>query len=64
MEMQQCIQRIKAVVNHLNETTIRVDQLDAINRIAASTRALNSVISDLMALQNDQRKEGVNKDAE
>lgn len=47
MNKGQYIQRILAVVNTLNAATVRADQVDAVQRIAACTRELNSIVAEL-----------------
>ena len=49
MNKEQYIQRIQAVVNTLNAATVRADQVDAVQRIAACTRELNSIMEELSA---------------
>lgn len=49
MNKEQYIQRIQAVVNTLNAATLRADQVDAVQRIAACTRELNGIIAELSA---------------
>ena len=58
MELNNIIMRLHAVINTLNATLLRADQLDAIQRINACTQGLRGVINTLEAEQKDETKEG------
>lgn len=58
MELNKIIMRLHAVINTLNATPLRADQLDAIQRINACTQELRGVINTLEAEQKDESKEG------
>ena len=47
MNKEQSIKKIQAVVNTLNAATVRADQFDVVQRIAACTRELNGIIAEL-----------------
>lgn len=56
MNKEQYINRLQAVVNTLNAATVRADQVDAVQRIAACTRELNSIMEELSAPDEGQAK--------
>ena len=49
MSKEQHILKIQAVINTLNGATIRADQVDVVQRIAACVRELNGMINELNA---------------
>ena len=57
MNKEQHIMKIHAVINTLNGATVRADQVDVVQRIAACVRELNGMIEDLNA-QPEEQQEG------
>lgn len=49
MNKEQYIMKLQAVVNTLNAATVRADQVDVVQRIAACTRELDGIINELNA---------------
>lgn len=49
MDTQQQIDKLKAVINILSGATIRVDQLDAIQRISVCAQELKDMVHALQA---------------
>lgn len=49
MNKEQYIQKLQAVINTLNGATVRADQVNVVQRIAACTRELNDMINELSA---------------
>lgn len=47
MDKERHINMIQAVINTLNGATVRADQVDVVQRIAACVRELNILIEDL-----------------
>ena len=54
MNNEQYIQRITAVINTLNGTVLRADQIDAFQRINVCTSELKAIMSEL---SNPQKEE-------
>jgi hypothetical protein len=49
MNKEQYIHKIQAVINTLNNATVRADQIDVVQRIDACTRELKGIIKELSA---------------
>lgn len=49
MNKEQYIDRIQAVINTLNNATVRADQVDVVRRIDGCTRELRGIIAELSA---------------
>ena len=56
MNKEQYILKIHAVINTLNGATVRADQVDVVQRIAACVRELNILIEDLNAKPEEQQE--------
>lgn len=54
MNKEQYIMKLQAVINTLNAATVRADQVDAVQRIAACTNELNSIIKELNAPETEE----------
>ena len=49
MNKERYIMKLQAVVNTLNAATVRADQVDVVQRIAACTNEMNAIIKELTA---------------
>lgn len=47
--------RLNAVINTLNATTLRADQIDAVQRISACTMELLNIIKEMEAQEQPQK---------
>ena len=56
MEKDNVTNRLKAVINTLNATMLRADQMDAMHRVNICCRELASIIKDIES--KDETKEG------
>lgn len=54
MNKERYIMKIQAVVNTLNAATVRADQIDVVQRIAACTNELNGIIKELNAPEEQE----------
>ena len=54
MNKEQYIAKIQAVINTSNNATVRADQVDVVQRIAACTRELNGIIKELDAPEKEE----------
>lgn len=58
MNNEQYIMKLQAVINTLNNATVRADQVDVVQRIEACTRELNGLIKELSAPPENMATEG------